>query len=162
MDNKKEPMKILFVCTGNTCRSAMAAAMLNDIAVKNDLNVLIDSAGVFAEVGGKAADEAIAAMERRGIDLSGHRTKPLTDELIDMADVILVMTEAHKQLVESVAKGKVHTLLEYAGGEGDISDPYGGDAEEYERTASEIYDALVDIAEKLPVEPEEYGYADWS
>ncbi len=155
MDNKKEPMKILFVCTGNTCRSAMAAAMLNDIAVKNDLNVLIDSAGVFAEVGGKAADEAIAAMERRGIDLSGHRTKPLTDELIDMADVILVMTEAHKQLVESVAKGKVHTLLEYAGGEGDISDPYGGDAEEYERTASEIYDALVDIAEKLPVEPEE-------
>ena len=155
MDNKKEPMKILFVCTCNTCRSAMAAAMLNDIAVKNDLNVLIDSAGVFAEVGGKAADEAIAAMERRGIDLSGHRTKPLTDELIDMADVILVMTEAHKQLVESVAKGKVHTLLEYAGGEGDISDPYGGDAEEYERTASEIYDALVDIAEKLPVEPEE-------
>ena len=155
MDNKKEPMKILFVCTGNTCRSAMAAAMLNDIAVNNDLNVLIDSAGVFAEVGGKAADEAIAAMERRGIDLSGHRTKPLTDELIDMADVILVMTEAHKQLVESVAKGKVHTLLEYAGGEGDISDPYGGDAEEYERTASEIYDALVDIAEKLPVEPEE-------
>ena len=154
MDNKKEPMKILFVCTGNTCRSAMAAAMLNDIAVKNDLNVLIDSAGVFAEVGGKAADEAIAAMERRGIDLSGHRTKPLTDELIDMADVILVMTEAHKQLVESVAKGKVHTLLEYAGGEGDISDPYGGDAEEYERTAPEIYDALVDIAEKLPVEPE--------
>ena len=154
MDNKKEPMKILFVCTGNTCRSAMAAAMLNDIAVKNDLNVLIDSAGVFAEVGGKAADEAIAAMERRGIDLSGHRTKPLTDELIDMADVILVMTEAHKQLVESVAKGKVHTLLEYAGGEGDISDPYGGDAEEHERTASEIYDALVDIAEKLPVEPE--------
>ena len=154
MDNKKEPMKILFVCTGNTCRSAMAAVMLNDITVKNDLNVLIDSAGVFAEVGGKAGDEAMAAMERRGIDLSGHRTKPLTDELIDMADVILVMTEAHKQLVESVAKGKVHTLLEYAGGEGDISDPYGGDAEEYERTASEIYDALVDIAEKLPVEPE--------
>ncbi len=154
-EDKKGPMKILFVCTGNTCRSAMAAAMLNDIAVKNDLNVLIDSAGVFAEVGQKAADEAIAAMERRGIDLSGHRTKPLTDELIDMADVILVMTVAHKQLIESVAKGKAYTLLEYAGGEGDISDPFGGDAEEYEKTASEIYDALVDIAEKLPIESEE-------
>lgn len=154
-EDKKGPMKILFVCTGNTCRSAMAAAMLNDIAVKNDLNVLIDSAGVFAEVGQKAADEAIAAMERRGIDLSGHRTKPLTDELIDMADVILVMTAAHKQLIESVAKGKAYTLLEYAGGEGDISDPFGGDAEEYEKTASEIYDALVDIAEKLPIESEE-------
>lgn len=149
---KSEPLKILFVCTGNTCRSAMAAAMLNDIAMKNDLNVLIDSAGVFAGIGEKATDEAIKAMAKRGIDLSGHRTKPLTDELINMADVILVMTSAHKQLIESMAKGKVFTLLEYAGDEGDIPDPYGGDEEEYEETAQAIYDALVDIAEKLPIE----------
>lgn len=149
---KSEPLKILFVCTGNTCRSAMAAAMLNDIAVKNDLNVLIDSAGVFAGIGERATDEAVKAMAKRGIDLSGHRTKPLTDELIDMADVILVMTSAHKQLIESMAKGKVFTLLEYAGDEGDIPDPFGGDDEEYEETAQAIYDALVDIAEKLPVE----------
>ncbi|MBR0366620.1 MAG: low molecular weight protein arginine phosphatase [Clostridia bacterium] len=145
-------MKILFVCTGNTCRSAMAAAMMADIAEKNDLDVLIDSAGVFAEIGEKATPEAIRAMERRGIDLTAHRTKPLTDELIDMADLILVMTSAHKLLIEGMAKGKAYTLLEYAGSEGDISDPYGGDDEEYEATASEIYDALVDIAEKLPVE----------
>ena len=149
---KSEPLKILFVCTGNTCRSAMAAAMLNDIAMKNDLNVLIDSAGVFAGIGEKATDEAIKAMAKRGIDLSGHRTKSLTDELINMADVILVMTSAHKQLIESMAKGKVFTLLEYAGDEGDIPDPYGGDEEEYEETAQAIYDALVDIAEKLPIE----------
>jgi protein-tyrosine-phosphatase len=148
----QEPLKILFVCTGNTCRSAMAAAMMNDIAVKNDLNVLIDSAGVFAGIGEKASDEAILAMEKRGIDLSGHRTKPLTDELINMADLILTMTEAHKQLIINYAPDKIKTLLEYAGDEGDISDPYGGDLEEYEETANEIYDALVDIAEKLPVE----------
>ena len=144
-------MKILFVCTGNTCRSAMAAAMMADIAEKNDLDVLIDSAGVFADIGAPATDEAIRAMQKRGIYLSGHRTKPLTDELIDMADLILVMTGAHKKLIEGMAKDKVYTLTEYAGGEGDIPDPFGGDDEEYELTAAAIYDALVDIAEKLPV-----------
>ena len=144
-------MKILFVCTGNTCRRAMAAAMMDDIAVKNDLDVVIDSAGIFASIGECAAENAILAMKKRDIDLSLHRTKPLTDELIDMADVILTMTSAHKMLIEGMAKDKVFTLMEYAGGEGDIPDPYGGDLEEYEETAEKIYDALVDIAEKLPI-----------
>ena len=133
-------MNILFVCTGNTCRSAMAAAIMDKIAVENDLDVFIESAGIFAEDGQGASENAIKALMKYGIDLSGHRKQ---------CDLILTMTEGHKQILEPLAKGKVYTLLEYAGSSGDISDPYGGDLEEYEEVAQEIYDALVDIAEKI-------------
>ena len=59
------------------------------------------------------------------------------------------MTQAHKQILEPMAKGKVYTLMEYVGSQGDVQDPYGGDLEEYEECAQEIYDALVDVAEKI-------------
>ncbi|MCC8168870.1 MAG: low molecular weight protein arginine phosphatase [Oscillospiraceae bacterium] len=144
-------MNILFVCTGNTCRSPMAAAIMDKIAAENDLDVFIESAGIFAADGEKASDNAVEALKKFDIDLSGHRTQPVTEDLLKQSDVILTMTEGHKALLEQLAPGKVFTLLEYAGSSGDISDPYGGDLEEYEETASEIYDALVDVAEKLPI-----------
>lgn len=144
-------MNILFVCTGNTCRSAMAAAMMDKIAVENDLDIFIESAGIFASEGETASSEAIEVMKKYNIDLSGHRTQPLTNDLIKQCDLILTMTEGHKELLLGMAKGKVFTLKEYAGESGDISDPFGGDIEEYEETAQEIYDALVDVAEKLPI-----------
>ena len=142
-------MNILFVCTGNTCRSPMAAAIMEKIAIENDLDVLIESAGLFAEVGQPATENAIKALAEMGIDLTFHQTKPLTEELIEKSDLTLTMTGAHKELLKPMAGGDVYTLKEYAGGSGDISDPYGGDLEEYEETAREIYDALVDVAEKI-------------
>lgn len=144
-------MNILFVCTGNTCRSPMAAAIMDKIAVENELDVFIESAGIFAGEGDSASDNAIEALKRYNIDLSGHRTQPVTEDLLKQSDLILTMTEGHKKLIEPLASGKVFTLLEYAGSDGDISDPFGGDLEEYGETAKEIYDALVDIAEKLPI-----------
>ena len=140
-------MNILFVCTGNTCRSAMAGAIMDKIAVENDLDVFIESAGIFAEDGQMASDEAIKAVAKYGIDLTSHRTQPVTEDLIQQCDIILTMTQAHKQILEPIAKGKVYTLLEYVGSQGDIQDPYGGDLEEYEKCAQELYDALVDLAE---------------
>lgn len=142
-------MNILFVCTGNTCRSAMAATIMDKIAVENDLDVFIESAGIFAEEGMGASENAIKALAKYGIDLTNHRTQPVTEDLIKQCDVILTMTQAHKQVLEPMAKGKVYTLLEYAGSQGDVQDPYGGDLEEYEECAQEIYDALVDVAEKI-------------
>ncbi len=142
-------MNILFVCTGNTCRSAMAAAIMDKIAVENDLDVFIESAGVFAQEGEMASEEAIKAVAKHGIDLTGHRTQPVTEDLIKQCDLILTMTQAHKQILMPMAQDKVFTLLEYAGSDGDIQDPYGGDEEEYEEAMQEIYDALVDVAEKI-------------
>ena len=83
--------------------------------------------------------------ECHGVAPAGDRA----DTAVLLSDLILTMTEGHKQILEPLAKGKVYTLLEYAGSSGDISDPYGGDLEEYEEVAQEIYDALVDVAEKI-------------
>lgn len=127
----------------------MAAAIMEKIAVENDLDVLIESAGLFANVGGKASENAVKALDEMGIDLTFHQTKPITEELIEKSDLILTMTEAHKELLKPIAGNDVYTLKEYGGGSGDISDPYGGDIEEYRETAREIYDALVDVAEKI-------------
>lgn len=141
--------KILFVCTGNTCRSAMAAAIFNDIAVKENLDVLIESAGLAANDGDAASENAVKAMAEAGIDLSYHRSKQLTPELIEIADIILTMTASHKQYLLPYASDKVFTLKEYVGEEGDVIDPYGGDIEVYRATARELNHLLTKLAEAL-------------
>ena len=142
-------MNILFVCTGNTCRSPMAAALMNKIAMDEELDVRIESAGLFANEGESASAEAIVAMKKYDIDLLQHHAQQINSELIEKSDLILTMTTAQKMLFSDVAKNKVYTLCEYAGVEGDIEDPYGGDVEEYEEVAEMIYLALQAVAGKL-------------
>lgn len=142
-------MNILFVCTGNTCRSAMAAALFNKIAIEKNLDVRIESAGIFALDGEPASNEAIIAMKKYDIDLLGHHAQTINTELIEKSDLILTMTKAHKMVLEQAAKGKVFTICEYAGLDGDIEDPYGGDVDEYEKCADMLYNALSKVAEKL-------------
>ena len=142
-------MNILFVCTGNTCRSPMAAALFNKIATEKDLDVRIESAGSFAEEGAPASTEAIIVMKEYDIDLLGHHAQPINTELLEKSDVILTMTAAHKMLLEQYAEGKVFTLSEYADLDDDIDDPYGGDVEEYKECADELYNTLLLVAEKM-------------
>ena len=142
-------MNVLFVCTGNTCRSPMAAALFNKIATEKSLDVRIESAGIFAEEGAPASTEAIIVMKEYDIDLLGHHAQPINTELLEKSDVILTMTAAHKMLLEQYAMGKVFTVSEYADLDDDIDDPYGGDVEEYKECADELYNTLLLVAEKM-------------
>lgn len=142
-------MKLLFVCTGNTCRSPMAAALMNKIAVDNDMDIVAESAGIFAKADEKASSNAIKAMNDYGIDISSHKATPLTEKLINDADIVLTMTEGHKSMILGFAPDKIHTICEYAGYDGDINDPFGGNLNQYKNIADDIYDCLTEIAEKL-------------
>lgn len=110
---------ILFVCTGNTCRSSMAAAIAARLGEERGLAVTVTSAGLAAREGDPATPEAIQALAEMGIALQGHRARQVTAALVHDADLVLTMTAAHKRRLRQLYPGaadKIFTLKEYVRG----------------------------------------------
>ncbi|MBU8595756.1 hypothetical protein CHH78_04585 [Shouchella clausii] len=137
--------RVLFVCTGNTCRSPLAEAFLRK---EGKGAYEVRSAGLFAHTGSGLSSGSQYVLEKEGL-LYKHEAQQVTAELIDWADIVLVMSQSHKAQLESMYEHvEVQTLKEAAGGTGDISDPFGGSTETYEKTAAEIRAAVLKFIEK--------------
>ena len=138
-----KPISILFVCTGNTCRSSMAEGLAREILAGPDhgrKKWQVASAGTHARLGDPAAGPAIQVMAESGVDLSGHRAQSIQPSLIEAADYIFTMTAAQEEHLASLfpaAAEKIFTLAEW-----DIADPYAGTLEDYRLCAGELAAAV--------------------
>ena len=155
------PFAIVFVCTGNTCRSPLAAAILRkmlaerlecDIDQLSDHGYYVASAGISADYGMPAAAPSLALAQEHGLDLVGHQSQFLTDMLLDRADRVYAMTDSHRAAILA-RRPDLEDRVELLSREGiDIVDPIGGGALEYEHCRAEIERELLVILEQLPID----------
>jgi len=145
---------LLFVCTGNTCRSPMAEFLFRNL-VGGLQNIEVVSAGVSTEEGLPASEHALSVMREKGISLDNHRTRPVNRELVEKADLILTMTSRHKAILTNMYpefRDKIYTLKEYAGEEGDVVDPFGQSEEVYRNCRDELESLIMRIKDRIVVQ----------
>ncbi|MEE1282218.1 MAG: low molecular weight protein arginine phosphatase [Acutalibacteraceae bacterium] len=135
-------MRILFVCTGNTCRSPMAEGIFKELA-KDIPEIEIHSAGLIANNGEPVSEKAVITCKEYNADISTHKAKQLTLETLNSSDYFVCMTESHTQALinAGIPENIIYTL--------NVSDPYGGSLELYKECCKQIYDNLLILKETL-------------
>ncbi|MBR9990591.1 MAG: low molecular weight protein arginine phosphatase [Gemmatimonadetes bacterium] len=145
---------LLFVCSGNTCRSPMAEAITRSLLRERGWkHVDVASAGTGAVTGSSASPEAVVVARERGLELDGHTSQPLTPELIGWADLVLVMGPSHMYAVRELGGAeKVSLVTAFVDGDGHaepVADPFGGDEELYREAFAQIEEAVASLLERL-------------
>jgi len=138
---------VLFVCTANICRSPMVEGLMHAKVQKagDGDKWLVQSAGVWADSGYPAAVNTLNVLAARGIDLRSHRSQPITVELVDSFNLILVMERNHKEALRAAFpkySNKIYMLSEMVDMESDVVDPIGGSTADFEETARELEEIL--------------------
>lgn len=126
-------VRVLCVCTGNTCRSPMAQALLQQAAQQQNLPLEAASAGLAAFAGDPASENAVCAMQELGIDLSAHRAHPLTRYALEQSDYVLCMSARHAAALAGLVPAE--KLVVPPGG---VPDPFGGELDLYRQTRDRL------------------------
>ena len=134
----KKFKRLIFVCTGNTCRSPMAATIFNSMEKNSDIEVL--SRGLVVLFSEPSNPKADTVLKSHNLDLKDHKSKGLKDSEINEDTLILTMTERQKMNVLEIYDSAkyVYTIKEFVGENGNVEDPYGGTLIEYEDSYAEL------------------------